>query len=148
MAEFFYVLDESARILFVDDDPILREFAQVNLASPAASVDVAANGAEALERLIEGFDIVLLDLEMPVLDGFDTLAALRADPRTRDLPVIVQTGREDVEAIDRAFRLGATSFVTKPLNWRLLSYQMLYVLRASRAERKAAPDGVGAERAA
>ena len=65
VGDFFYVLDESARILFVDDDPILREFAQVNLASPQASVEVAANGAEALERLTEGYDIVLLDLEMP-----------------------------------------------------------------------------------
>jgi len=132
---FFYVLDETARILFVDDDPILREFAQVNLASPKATVDVAANGAEALERLaVCDYDIVLLDLEMPVLSGFATLERLRADPRTRDLPVIVQTGREDVEAIDQAFRAGATSFVTKPLNWRLLTYQILYVLRASRAE--------------
>lgn len=148
MGDFFYVLNESARILFVDDDPILREFAQVNLASPAASIDVAENGAVALRRLIEGYDIVLLDLEMPVLDGFDTLAAIRANPRTKDLPVIVQTGREDVEAIDRAFRLGATSFVTKPLNWRLLSYQMLYVLRASRAERNSAAREAGEERAA
>jgi CheY-like chemotaxis protein len=147
---FFYVLDESARILFVDDDPILREFAQVNLASPTASVDVAENGAEALERLTEGYDydVVLLDLEMPVLDGFDTLAAIRANPKTKDLAVIVQTGREDVEAIDRAFRLGATSFVTKPLNWRLLSYQMLYVLRASRAERKTAARDAGQDQAA
>lgn len=136
MSGFFYVLDESARILFVDDDPILREFAQVNLASPKAAVDVAADGVEALSRLVEcHYDVVLLDLEMPVLNGFDTLARLRADPRTRDMAVIVQTGREDVEAIDRAFRLGATSFVTKPLNWRLLTYQILYVLRASRAER-------------
>lgn len=136
MSGFFYVLDETARILFVDDDPILREFAQVNLASPKADVDVAADGAEALRKL-DGvdYDIVLLDLEMPVLDGFETLARIRANPRTRDLAVIVQTGREDVEAIDRAFRLGATSFVTKPLNWRLFSYQILHVLRASRAAR-------------
>jgi len=134
---FFYVLDETARILFVDDDPILREFAQVNLASPEAGVDLAADGAEALRCLaVADYDVVLLDLEMPVLDGFETLARLRADPRTQHLPVIVQTGREDVEAIDRAFRLGATSFVTKPLNWRLLTYQILYVLRSSRAERR------------
>lgn len=135
MSSFFYVLNETARILFVDDDPILREFAQVNLASPKASVDVAADGAEALERMaVVDYDIVLLDLEMPVLNGFNTLARLRADPRTCNLPVIVQTGREDVEAIDQAFRSGATSFVTKPLNWRLLAYQILYVLRASNAE--------------
>jgi DNA-binding response OmpR family regulator len=137
VTEFFYVLDQATRILFVDDDPILREFAQVNLASPTAVVDVASNGAEALERLaLNDYEIVLLDLEMPVLNGFDTLAAIRADPRFEGLAVMVQTGREDVEAIDRAFRLGATSFVTKPLNWRLLTYQILYVLRASRAERR------------
>lgn len=135
MAEFFYVLDDKTSILFVDDDPILQEFAQVNLSSPDVTVDVASDGAEALERLAHGdYELVLLDLEMPVLNGFDTLAAVRADPRLQDLAVIVQTGREDVEAIDRAFRLGATSFVTKPLNWRLLTYQIRYVLRASRNE--------------
>lgn len=148
MGDFFYVLDDSARILFVDDDPILREFARVNLASPKACIDVAVHGADALERLKAGYDVVLLDLEMPVMDGFDTLAAIRADPRTQDLAVIVETGREDVEAIDRAFRLGATSFVTKPLNWRLLTYQILYVLRASRAERGRAVHGSGKDRAA
>jgi CheY-like chemotaxis protein len=137
VSSFFYVLDEASRILFVDDDPILREFAQVNLASPQCDVDVAADGAIALEQLaIRDYDVVLLDLEMPVMDGFTALARLRADPRTEHLPVIVQTGREDVEAIDKAFRLGATSFVTKPLNWRLLTYQVRYVLRASRAERR------------
>ena len=136
MSGFFYVLDEDARVLFVDDDPILREFAQVNLTSPTTSVDVASNGAEALERLrSQAYDIVLMDLEMPGLDGFGALAQIRADPALAQTAVIVQTGREDVEAIDRCFRLGATSFVMKPLNWRLLTYQLLYVLRAERQAR-------------
>ena len=136
MSGFFYVLDEDARVLFVDDDPILREFAQVNLTSPTTRVDVASNGAEALERLrSQAYDIVLMDLEMPGLDGFGALAQIRADPALAQTAVIVQTGREDVEAIDRCFRLGATSFVMKPLNWRLLTYQLLYVLRAERQAR-------------
>ena len=136
MSGFFYVLDEDARVLFVDDDPILREFAQVNLTSPTTSVDVASNGVEALERLkTQAYDIVLMDLEMPGLDGFGALAQIRADPALAQTAVIVQTGREDVEAIDRCFRLGATSFVMKPLNWRLLTYQLLYVLRAERQAR-------------
>ena len=71
------------------------------------------------------------------------LEALRADPRFRDLPVIVVTGREDVEAVDRAFAVGATSFVVKPLNWRLLSHQLRYVHRSAMNERTLA-----AERAA
>jgi CheY-like chemotaxis protein len=135
MSRFFYVLDDEARLLFVDDDPILREFAQVNLASAAAEVDVAADGLEALEALSrQRYDLLLVDLDMPRMDGFELLAHLRADPATAHLPVVVETGREDVDAIDRAFRAGATAFVTKPLNWRLLSYQLRFTLRAARAE--------------
>lgn len=149
MSSFFYVLDETSRILFVDDDPILREFAQVNLASPLAVIEVAADGAEAMARLaVCDYDLILLDLEMPVMDGFTVLSRLRADPLTEHLPVIVQTGREDVDAIDRAFRLGATSFVTKPLNWRLLSYQIRYVLRASHAEQRVRAASAGVREAA
>jgi DNA-binding response OmpR family regulator len=133
---FFYVLREAVRILFVDDDPILREFAVVNLASEHAVVDTAQDGRAALAAIAANTpDIVLLDLEMPVLDGFGVLTALRADPRWRDLPVIVVTGREDVDAVDRAFGAGATSFVVKPLNWRLLSHQLRYVHRMSTNER-------------
>lgn len=129
---FYDVLQDPMRILFVDDDPILREFAQVNLSTEQASVDLAANGAQALEAIAAAApDIVLLDLEMPELDGFEVLARLRADPRWQALPVIVVTGREDVDAVDRAFGAGATSFVVKPLNWRLLSQQLRYTHRTA-----------------
>lgn len=135
MSDFFYVLDDKARLLFVDDDPILREFAQVNLASAAAVIDVAGDGIEALKALGRNhYDLLLVDLEMPRMDGFQLLNHLRADPATAHLPIVVETGREDVEAIDRAFRAGATAFVTKPLNWRLLSYQLRFILKAARAE--------------
>jgi DNA-binding response OmpR family regulator len=132
---FFYVLSDAVHILFVDDDPIMREFATVHLATDKAEVAIAGDGLEALDAIAaRAPDIVLLDLEMPNLDGFDTLVRLRADPATQDLPVIVVTGREDARAIDRAFDVGATSFLVKPINWRLLSYQIRYVLRAGRAE--------------
>ena len=132
---FFYVLQDPLRILFVDDDPILREFAGVHLTTDSATVAVAADGQAALEAMVElRPDIVLLDLEMPVMDGFEALDRIRADPRTAHTPVIVITGREDVAAIDRAYEAGATSFVVKPLNWRLLSYQIRYIDRAHRGE--------------
>ncbi len=135
MSSFFYVLDDEARILFVDDDPILREFAKVNLASLAVDVEVAADGMEALEALSRNqYDLLLVDLDMPRMDGFELLAHLRSNPETAHLPVVVETGREDVDAIDRAFRAGATAFVTKPLNWRLLTYQLRFTLRAAQAE--------------
>ena len=142
---FFYVLRESIRILYVDDDPILREFAVVNLATERASVDTASDGRAALAAISAAPpDLVLLDLDMPEMDGFQVLEALRADPKFRDLPVIVVTGREDVEAVDRAFAVGATSFVVKPLNWRLLSHQLRYVHRNAMNERTLAAERDGA----
>jgi DNA-binding response OmpR family regulator len=142
---FFYVLREPMRILFVDDDPILREFAVVNLATEHAKVETAPDGAEALAAIrANAPDLVLLDLEMPDVDGFQVLQSLRSDPKHRDLPVIVVTGREDVDAVDRAFEAGATSFVVKPLNWRLLSHQVRYVHRTALSERAVAADRAAA----
>ncbi len=133
--EFFYVLKDELRLLYVDDDPILREFAQVHLTTETAHVETAEDGLAGLAAIAASApDVVLLDLEMPRMDGFEVLSRLRADPATARVPVIVATGREDVGAIDRAFQLGATSFVVKPLNWRLLSYQILYVHRTHQDE--------------
>lgn len=132
---WFFVLNERARILVVDDDLILAEFAKVHLATPVTEVESVSNGAAAWDRLCaESFDLVLADIEMPVLDGFALLTKLRADPRFEHLPVIMLTGREDIASIDRAFELGATAFVTKPVNWRQLSYELRYVLRSCQRE--------------
>jgi CheY-like chemotaxis protein len=134
----FYASREGLRILFVDDDPILREFAVVNLASEHTIVETAQDGVAALEAVAANApEVVLLDLEMPNLDGFEVLKRLRADPRHQALPVVVVTGREDIEAVERAFAAGATSFVVKPLNWRLLSHQLRYVRRTATAEQAA-----------
>lgn len=130
-----FVASESARILVADDDPILREFAMVHLATPAVEVEVAEDGVAALERLNHGgIDIALVDLDMPRMDGFELIERIRWDEQLKHLPIVVVTGREDMVAVDRAYALGATSFVVKPLNWRLLSHQLAYVLRNARAE--------------
>lgn len=130
-----FVLDEETKILFVDDDLILAEFARVHLSTPTTTVDFAANGREAWERLEkEPFDLLLLDIEMPELDGFGLLERLRGDARFEQLPIVMLTAREDIVSIDRAFQLGANSFVTKPINWRQLSYALRYVLRTTRIE--------------
>jgi DNA-binding response OmpR family regulator len=135
---FFYVLQDNLRVLFVDDDPILREFAVVHLSSDQATVETAPDGRAALARLETDIpDVLLLDLEMPQMDGFEVLQRVRADPRLERLPVIVVTGRDDVAAVDRAFELGADFFDVKPIGWRLLSYKIRFVHRASQAEREA-----------
>lgn len=136
-----FVLDEPARLLIVDDDPILREFGLVHLQTPVADVDTAEDGEAGWARLnADAYDLVLVDLEMPRLDGFGLVARMRADPRFRHVPAIMLTGREDMASIDRAYAAGATSFMVKPVNWRQLSHQIRYVLRTHReieAERHA-----------
>jgi DNA-binding response OmpR family regulator len=129
------VFDEPTRILMVDDDPILREFATVHLAAPLSRIETVDNAEAALDLLSrETFDLVLADIGMPGMDGFEFVQRVRADERLRDLPVVMITGREDIASIDRAYMVGATSFVTKPIKWRQLSYQLRYVMRASKKE--------------
>jgi DNA-binding response OmpR family regulator len=149
-APWTFVLDEPLRILVVDDDPILREFACVYLASPSATIETACDGAAA--RMLLGqaaYDLVLLDIEMPHLDGFTLLEEMKSNEGMRHLPVIMLTGHDDVASIDRAYQLGAHSFATKPVNWRQLSYQIRYVVRTNRTERRQAsppallPEAVG-----
>ncbi|MDC7695424.1 response regulator [Asticcacaulis sp. DXS10W] len=131
----YFVTFEAARLLVVDDDPILREFALTHLATPEVSVEVAEDGADAWTKMGRAtYDIVLLDLDMPRMDGFELLSLMRADPTHRHVPVVVATGREDMLAVDKAFANGATSFVIKPLNWRLVSHQLSYVLKNAREE--------------
>jgi DNA-binding response OmpR family regulator len=135
---FFYVLQDDLQILFIDDDPIFREFAQVHLASDKTTVELAEDGQDGLDKLAAFTpSIILVDLEMPRMDGFEFLEHLRAMPQFKHTPVIVVTGREDVKAIDRAFMAGATSFVVKPINWRLLSYQIRFVERAAKTDLEA-----------
>lgn len=127
--------DEGVRILFVDDDQNLAELAKARLSTSTVTVETTFDGADAWERLQqEAFDVVLLDIETPTLDGFALLEKLRADARFANLPVVMLTGREDIASIDRAFQLGANSFVAKPINWRQLSYALRYVLRSARME--------------
>ena len=131
-----YVFEKPQRILVVDDDPIMREFALSQLAMPGGTIVTAGDGEEGWTALNEQgpFDLVLTDLEMPVLTGFGLVDRIRADSRFEGLPIVVITSRDDMFAIDRAYEVGATSFVTKPVNWRLLGYQLRYVLRGSRLE--------------
>ena len=129
-----YVLDEPLRILVVDDDPILREFASVYLATPSATIDTACDGAAARTQLGQAdYDLLLLDIEMPDLNGLSLLEEIRSDERLKRLPVIMLTGHDDIASIDRAYQLGANSFATKPVNWRQLSYQIRNVIRMTPA---------------
>lgn len=130
-APFTYVLDGGLRILAVDDDAIQREFSVVYLAAPGVEVITASSGKDAISFLEnEHFDIALVDYEMPGMTGIDLVQYIRGHDRLSNLPIIMITGREDIASIDAAFKAGATSFMCKPVNWRLLTYQIRFVLRA------------------
>lgn len=123
-----------ARVLLADDDPTFRLLAASSLGRAGFTVTQATTGSEALEAFSSTrHDIVLLDFEMPELDGFQVCEALRQRPETELTPVVVITGRDDSGALDRAYHAGATDFMTKPVNWELLPRRVSFVLRASRA---------------
>jgi class 3 adenylate cyclase len=110
-----------ARLLVVDDNKVNRLLLARSLELQGHSVASAENGRVALEMLRrEGFDLVLLDMEMPEMDGFQVLEQLLNDRQLRDLPVIVTSSLEGIADIVRCIELGAEDYLTKPVNPVLL----------------------------
>jgi len=124
----------STRVLVVDDDPTTRLLVSESLRLCGFEVTEAENGQEALQAFDRtGPAIVVTDVMMPVMDGFETCAALRERKSGAQTPVLMMTGLDDHESIDRAFQVGATDFITKPVNYPLLGHRVRYLLRASEA---------------
>ena len=106
-----------ARILIVDDAPRNRALLDVIVASDGHATVHAGSGAEALRiAATDPPDLMLLDLMMPGIDGFQVLQHLRTDPRCREIPVIVVSALDDVAARERVITAGADAFVVKPLD--------------------------------
>jgi diguanylate cyclase (GGDEF)-like protein len=128
----------AAPVAIIADD---EDLGRLLLAETAAECGLAAqsfaNGAEALEAaLSQEVAVVLLDVDMPGMDGYAVCRRLRAEPRFATVPIVMVTGHEDSGAISRAFDAGATDFVSKPVNWSLLPRRLAYILRnAASAER-------------
>jgi adenylate cyclase len=110
-----------ARLLVADDNKVNRLLLQRSLELQGHTVACAANGRVALEMLRDGsFDLMLLDMEMPEMDGFQVLEQLTADRALRDLPVIVTSSLEGIAHIVRCIELGAEDYLPKPVNAVLL----------------------------
>lgn len=105
------------RVLVVDDDPTIRLICSTNLQLDGYEVLEAANGQEGLELALDHApDVVLLEISMPVLDGFGLAAALQADERTRELPLIFLTAEVDPLVKAQAFETGAHGVIAKPFD--------------------------------
>jgi phosphoserine phosphatase RsbU/P len=126
-----------AKILVVDDvaenrDLLMRRLARLGF----NSIDQAANGIEALAAIgSKAYDLVLLDIMMPELDGFGVLEALKRDGRVNELPILVISALSEIEPVVRCIELGAADFIVKPFNPTLLRARVLTTL-----EKKALSD--------
>jgi CheY-like chemotaxis protein len=103
------------RILVVDDDENILSLERTILEQKGFHVTAAAGGAEALKCLSsDTYDLVLLDVMMPEVDGFTVCRRIKEDPRTRDLPVIFLTAKGGGEALAEGFESGAVMYINKP----------------------------------
>ena len=121
-------------IQVVDDDPAIRLLLRTCLEKDGFRVIDADNGQTAVLQF-ESLkpDAILLDVVMPELDGFDTCRSIRKLPDGKHVPILMVTGLDDIDSIHQSFDVGATDFITKPINWTLLTYHVKYILRANDA---------------
>jgi CheY-like chemotaxis protein len=123
-------------ILIVDDSAVNRLLLSRELRKAGYAVETAADGVQALARLRAqqppGFDVVLLDILMPELDGYATLAQIKAEETLRHLPVIMITAVEEMESVIRCIEMGATDYLPKPFNRALLQARIAASLAGKR----------------
>jgi diguanylate cyclase (GGDEF)-like protein len=125
------------RVLIADDDEINLLLMRETLESAGFEVAAAGDGAEALQlAMAQRIDAALLDVQMPHVDGLEVCRRLRAAAPTRFLPIVVITGRDDPESIERTFEAGATDFIAKPVNWTLIPHRLRYILRNAETDRR------------
>jgi diguanylate cyclase (GGDEF)-like protein len=125
---------EKPLAMVVDDDFSLRLSMRAALIKADFDVLEAENGRQALDIYqSEKPDLILLDVVMPEMDGFETCTAIRKMPGGKYVQILMVTGLDDIESIELAFQAGANDFVSKPLNWLLLGHKGKYMLRAGRA---------------
>jgi class 3 adenylate cyclase len=123
----------AARVLVVDDNKVNRLLLSRSVELQGHHPATAENGRLALEMLrAEPFDLVLLDIEMPEMDGFAVLEALRADAQLRDLPVLVTSSLEGMDGVVRSITLGAVDYLNKPVNPVLLKARIAATIEKKR----------------
>lgn len=109
------------RVLIVDDNEVNRDLLAKRLQRQGYGVTVVSNGFEALEMMASmSLDLVLLDIMMPQMNGYQVLETLKADPALRHIPVVMISAVNDIDSIVRCIELGAEDYLSKPFNPVLL----------------------------
>ncbi|MBN2377021.1 MAG: response regulator [Sedimentisphaerales bacterium] len=107
----------TGRVLIVDDNAQNAELLQAHLESLGCVIQIAQNGIEALEMVNrEKPDIILLDVMMPKMSGFEVCRRLKSDSKTRDIPVVIVTALNELADVERGVDSGADDFLSKPIN--------------------------------
>lgn len=123
---------KDATVLVCDDDPTYLLLMKETLSSDNHNVLTAANGVDALQLYLQYEpNIVLLDVHMPMLSGFEVCAEIRKHPKGKDIPILMVTGADDILSIESAYRHGATDFLPKPLRWPMVAHRVRYMLKGS-----------------
>ena len=121
-------------VLVADDDPVMRLLMIEMLGQVGLDGIEAEDGAQAVACFQSmAPDLILMDVDMPNMDGFSACREIRRIETGAAVPIIMVTGGDDIEAVTNAYEVGATDFVSKPINWPILGHRVLYVLRASDA---------------
>lgn len=109
--------DQPVRVLVVDDSEVIRTLITVNLELEGFVVVQAVDGQDALDKVIDvGPHVVTIDVKMPRLDGLETVARLRADPRTRGVLIVMVTASPQADDLRRGEEAGVDAYVTKPFD--------------------------------
>lgn len=129
-------MTEKQKVVVVEDDPMISNLVKLKMEKSGYEVVVGENGRLGLELIGQHLpDLVILDVMMPIMDGFEVLRRIRADERTRDIPVIMLTARGMEDDILKGFESGAVDYLTKPFSISELAARAGRIL-AARGEKR------------
>lgn len=127
-------LNKRGVVLVADDDPVMR-LLMIEMLDQVGLDGIEAEDGRQAVAVFQSMapDLILMDVDMPNMDGFSACREIRRIETGAAVPIIMVTGGDDIEAVTSAYEAGATDFVSKPINWPILGHRVLYVLRASDA---------------
>lgn len=125
---------KTKRVLVADDDPIFLDLFAASVSAAGFEVVPVGDGAAAMFSLeAEAFDMAVIDVDMPIIDGVRLIAMIRATPHLRDLPIMVITSMHEARIEQECFQTGADDFMTKPVDWSNLAMRLDDVMRQKAA---------------
>jgi DNA-binding response OmpR family regulator len=119
----------SRKVLIVDDEEVIRKFLRIHLVKLGYEVTEAADGEQAIEQLgKDDFDLLICDIMMPKKDGWEVIKEAKSNPKTKNLPVIVLTAKNEDSDMFKGYDLGANYYMTKPFTKAQLFYGLKLML--------------------